>query len=186
MTVTTATVSLFFDDTLIDIDDGEAPRHVLDKYGFAPSYFAVLKKRFGFGYITAGDFLKNARRLVTLCNAIYQGSEFCLVKDGASLDINRLNPFLFQVAFMCASSMMLKIDPKVSRGDLFCSFASILWTAKRPRTIFFYAQDGIYNRDDHRSLKRLLFRKLFYVSSAAPSVKFAVKLGIDAYAKEKG
>jgi hypothetical protein len=195
----TATASLFFDDALIGIE--EAPQRVLEVERFASTYHAVLKKRLG--YITADDFLKYARRFTVLCNEIYQGSVLELRRNksvplgfavfaasqgvyegnlGEVIDIVQLTPDSFREMFERSSSVVLDIRPEVSREDIRSSFAQIEWTRGRPRTIFFYAQQGgRYDLEgSQRPLENLLLRRLFHVSGVAPSLNFAVKLGVGA------
>jgi len=195
----TATASLFFDDALIGTE--EAPQRVLEAEQFASDYHAVLKKRLG--HITADDFLKYARRFVVLCNEIYQGSVLELRRDksvplgfavfaasqgnyegnpGEAIDVSRLTADSFREMFERSSSMVLDIRPKASRDDIRSSFAQIEWTHGRPRTLFFYAQQGErYDlKESQRPLENLLLRKLFHVSGVAPSINFGVKLGVGA------
>ncbi|MBI2626788.1 MAG: hypothetical protein HYW77_00915 [Parcubacteria group bacterium] len=195
----TATASLFFDDALIGTE--EAPQRVLEAERFASTYHAVLKKRLG--HITTEDFLRYARRFTVLCNEIYQGSMLELRRDksvplgfavfaasqgvyegnpGETIDIGQLTANSFREMFEHSSSMVLDIRPRVSREDIRSSFAQIKWTRGRPRTIFFYAQQGgRYDLEgSQRPLENLLLRKLFHVSGVAPSINFAVKLGVGA------
>lgn len=197
--MTTATASLFFDDALIGAE--EAPRRVLEAERLASTYHAVLKKRVG--HITAYDFLKYARRFSVLCNEIYQGSVLELRKNkrvplgfavfaasqgvykgnpGEMIDVSRLTGESFREMFEHSSSMVLNVKPMVPRDDIRSSFAQIEWTRGRPRTIFFYAQQGgRYDlKGSQRPLENLLLRKLFHVSGVAPSLNFAVKLGVGA------
>ena len=198
------TASLFFDNALI-IGTEEAPQCVLKAEQFASSYYAVLKKRLG--HITADDFLKYARRLTVLCNEIYQGSVLGLRKDksvplglaafaasqgvydsnsGETIDINRLTANSFREMFEYSSSMVLDTRPKILRDDIHASFAQIEWTRGRTRTIFFYAQQGgRYDLEgSQRPLENLLLRKMFHIPGVAPSLNFAVKLGIGASLNE--
>lgn len=198
-----ATVNLFFDNVVIG--DEEAPQRVLEAQRRASSYDAVLKKRFG--RITADDFLKYARRLTILCNEIYQGSKLELLKNksiplgfavfvasqglyegysGEVIDINQLSADSFRKMFEHSSSMILNIRPNVRNRDIFSSFTQIAWTRGRLKTIFFYAQQGrsYYCSENHGPLEDLLLRKLFYVPGVAPSLNFAVKLGLKAHFDE--
>lgn len=200
-----AVVSLFFDNMLALVGADEAPKRILETERFASNYRAVLKKRFG--HITADDFLKYARRFAVLCNGIYRGSRFEFLKNrsvplgfavfaasqgawegnpGEELDISKLTTDAFREIFTHASSMVFNIRPRVSREDIRSSFVQVAWTRGRPRTIFFYAQQG--GRYDlngsQRPLENLLLRKMFYVSGVPPSFNFAVNLGVRAYLNE--
>lgn len=194
------TTGLFFEDVLIG--QQEAPQRILESQRFQSTYHAVLKKKFG--SITADDFLKYARRFAVLCDEVYRESNLRLRKNqgvplgyaffaasqgewegvpGETLDLINLTADLFQEIFELSSSMVLVIRPKVAE-HLLSSFAEIEWTHGRPKTIFFYAQDGYHPDRSHRPLENLLLQKLFYVSGVAPSFNFAVKLGVGAYMDE--
>ena len=198
-----ATANLFFKGVLIG--EQEAPQRILEAQRSASTYYAVLKKRFG--HITADDFLKYTRRFAVLCNEIYHGSRLELLKDksiplgyavsaasrglyrgnpGEAIDIDCLTIESFREVFGCSSSIILNIKPKALREDICASFSQIEWTYGRPRTIFFYAQQGgRYDLEGSlRPLENLLFRKMFHVPGFAPSINFAVKLGICAFLDE--
>lgn len=197
------TANLFLEDTLIGTD--EAPQRVLEAERLALTYRAILKKRIG--RITADDFLKYASRFSILCNEIYQGSKLELRRNkgiplgfdadlasrghymgdpGEVIGIDTLTADFFRETFKRSSSIVLSIKPTVSRDDIRHSFAKIEWTRDRPWTIFFYAQQGGRHdlESNHGPLENLLLRKLFHVSGVAPSLNFAVKLGIDAWFDE--
>jgi hypothetical protein len=201
----TATADLFFDNILIGAE--EAPQGVLEAQRFASTYDAVLKKRLG--HITANDFIKYARRFAALCNEIYQDSVLELRKNksvplgfavfaasqglyegnpGEAIDIDRLTADSFREMFEHLSSMVLDIRPIVEHDGIRFSFSQIQWTRGRPRTIFLYSQDsGRYDQagEYHRGpLHDLLLRKMFHVPSTAPSLNFAVKLGVSALLDE--
>lgn len=194
---------LFFKGEVVGRE--EAPRCVLEAERFASTYNAVLKKRFG--HITADDFLKYARRFALLCNEIYRGSELELRRNksvplgfavfaasqsvyeggpGEVLDISQLTPDSFRGILERSSTMVLDIRPKAARDDIRHSFAQVEWTHGRPKTIFFYAQQGGRHdlKGSQRPLENLLLRKMFHVPNSAPSLNFTVKLGIGASLNE--
>ncbi len=198
----TALTSLFFDAT---IGTEEAPQHILESERFSSSYHAILKRRFG--RVTADDFLRYARRFTILCNQVYQGSKLELRRNksiplgfevflasqggyegepGEVIDANRLTNDSFREMFEDSFSIVVNILPKLAREDILHSFAQVQWTRSRPKTIFFYAQQGgRYDLEGiQRPLENLLLRKLFHVPSAPPSINFTVKLGVSGWANK--
>ncbi len=183
----TATASLFSDNESIGTED--APQYLLNVARLEWNYHAVLKKRFG--NITASDFLKYARRLVVLCDEIYQGSvlELRVPLDSfdrnfrETVEISTLTENSFRKVFKHSWSMRLTIRPMILSDEIRHSFAQIEWTRCRPRAIFFYAQQG-EGYILWRPLENLLLRKLFYVSGVAPSLNFVVGLGLSVWMDE--
>lgn len=203
-----AAKGLFFDGVLIGAE--EAPNHILKAERFASSYYAVLKKRLG--RIVADDFLKYARRFSVLCDKIYQGSNLDLRMNevvilrpstpppelmflhkgrgtsGKNINVDQLTADEFREIFAPCSSMVLTIKPLVERADIRYSFSKIEWTCARPKIIWLYSQDGGRCDGDgcHPGpLTDLLLRKMFYVPCVAPSLNFAVKLGVEADLDER-
>lgn len=195
---------LFSHDAFLSSNE-EAPQRTLASQRHSSCYRAILKKRIG--TITSKDFMKYARRLASLCEEIYQGSILTLQKDksiptgrevfvasrgayegnpGEPIDLEQLTDQSFLEIFKYSSSMVLCIKPSSACEDTLSSFAQIKWTHKRPRTIFFYAQQG--GRYDlatiERPLENLLLRKLFHVPGSAPSMNFIVKLGVADFLNE--
>lgn len=189
------------------LTDREAPQRILETVRFESFYHAVLKKRFV--HIAADDFVKFARRFVFLCEQVYQGNALWLRRDesvplgwasvaaslgqyekdpGEVIRLEDLGEDRFREIFATASTITLTIKPTVHRPDVKHSFAKMAWTRGRPKTVFFYAQQG--GRHDiesacDRPLEGLLYRKMFHVPDSAPNLRFSVRLGIDASLSER-
>lgn len=174
----TATEDLFSNEVLVDGND--VPQCVQEKVEPITSCDVILKKRIG--CITADDFLKYSRRLMVLCNKIYQENKLELQKKdkrvpfgleafisggpgdrtagtlGATIDVDRPTVEQFRDMFEGSSSMTLKITPMVLDDKHRHSFARVEWTRDSPRTIVFFAQDGcIYDLEGgQRPLEELL------------------------------
>lgn len=144
----------------LDLSEWQAPLRILERVSNEFSYQAFLKKRFG--NISAEDFVQYGLRFAALCDQIYQGSELKLFRN-RSVPVGPLETFLegsgifgpegelisleensqeFKNTFDTSLTATLNIHPASPSEDLSSSFAQMEWNRRKPKTIFFYAQQN--------------------------------------------
>lgn len=175
----------------------KAPSKKIREFQSKSSYYATVFKRFGFR-ISVSDFLKIARRFLTICNEIQRGSSIELLANtyspvvvlrndnnsggnsGELIDVSKLTDNEFKRIFKQSSSMTLEIRPKDSNNmEMKFSYGLIEWTSKKPDVIFVYAKGF------SEELAGTLNQKLFFVPESAPNMTLSVKLGRRAFNMER-
>ncbi len=159
-----------------------APQVLLNKLQSERTFLAVIKR--SLGDVTSEEFLMYARRLVSICDDVYQGSQVRLVlNDDPSLELDEYNrrfistgnaqtvdinsPEGFKNIFIDNNSVTLRVDPALTDGPSSGSFAQMRRTKDSPKVIIFNGQDRTSR--DPSNLVSSLYEKMFFVEGSAPT-----------------
>lgn len=149
-----------------------------------PTYWAVLKKRFG--RITSEDFRNCGHAFFAICSDEYGAWNMECYRDwkhGIDTRENaqhkRLRPEdLYRVplasVFEDSSSILSRMDPVSPPDHYRHSFAQLYWDKDRPEALWFYAQSGGLTFETNGPLCSILEQELF---PRKFSLRWTVRLG---------